>query len=80
VATPYSPRHGGPQAIPKYALPKTGIPSNAAYQLIHDELDLDGRPNLNVASFVTTYMVIIFSLLLMRRSRRLYFFTVKGLT
>jgi glutamate decarboxylase len=56
VSTPYSSRYGGKEAIPKYSLPKDGIPSNAAYQLIHDELDFDGKPNLNVASFVTTYM------------------------
>jgi glutamate decarboxylase len=57
VATPYSCRYGGAESIPKFEIPKEGIPSNAAYQLIHDELDFDGRPNLNVASFVTTYMV-----------------------
>jgi glutamate decarboxylase len=56
VSTPYSCRYGGAEAIPKYTLPKGGIPANAAYQLIHDELDFDGRPNLNVASFVTTFM------------------------
>lgn len=26
------------------------------HQIIKDELDLDGRPNLNLASFVNTYM------------------------
>jgi len=26
------------------------------YQLIHDELNLDGNPSLNLASFVTTWM------------------------
>jgi glutamate decarboxylase len=57
VATPYSSRYGGAEAIPKYSIPKQGIPSNSAYQLIHDELDFDGKPNLNVASFVTTFMV-----------------------
>lgn len=52
-------RYGGAEEIPKYVIPKEGIPSNAAYQLIHDELDFDGKPNLNVASFVTTYMVFL---------------------
>lgn len=28
----------------------------AAYQLIHDELVLDGEPTLNLASFVGTWM------------------------
>jgi glutamate decarboxylase len=57
VATPYSSRYGCTEDIPKYALPEDGISANAAYQLIHDELDFDGRPNLNMASFVHTYMV-----------------------
>ena len=26
------------------------------HQMLKDELDLDGRPNLNLASFVGTYM------------------------
>jgi glutamate decarboxylase len=30
------------------------MPARAAYQLIHDELNLDGNPALNLASFVTT--------------------------
>ena len=32
------------------------IPKDAAYQIIHDELMLDGIPRLNLASFVTTWM------------------------
>jgi len=44
------------QAVPKYELPEQGMPSQAAYQLIHDELNLDGNPALNLASFVTTWM------------------------
>jgi glutamate decarboxylase len=42
--------------IPKYSLPPKGLPNTAAYQLIHDEMDLDGAPVLNLASFVTTGM------------------------
>ncbi|OLL25120.1 Glutamate decarboxylase [Neolecta irregularis DAH-3] len=42
--------------IPKFQIPDTGIGASAAYQLIHDELDLDGHPNLNLASFVHTWM------------------------
>jgi glutamate decarboxylase len=56
LSTPYSSRYGSTEDIPKYNLPDTGINANAAYQLIHDELDFDGRPNLNLASFVHTYM------------------------
>ncbi|KAL0572634.1 glutamate decarboxylase gad1, partial [Marasmius crinis-equi] len=33
-----------------------GIDAEAAYQLIHDELALDGSPVLNLASFVHTWM------------------------
>ncbi|RZR87642.1 hypothetical protein BHM03_00015101, partial [Ensete ventricosum] len=32
------------------------IPKDAAYQIINDELMLDGNPRLNLASFVTTWM------------------------
>ena len=42
--------------VPKYRLPADGMPAEAAYQLVHDELNLDGNPLLNLASFVTTWM------------------------
>jgi glutamate decarboxylase len=42
--------------VPKRELPATGMPSNAAYRLIRDELNLDGNPLLNLASFVTPWM------------------------
>jgi glutamate decarboxylase len=42
--------------IPKYRLPAEGIAAEAAYQLVHDELNLDGNPSLNLASFVTSWM------------------------
>ncbi len=42
--------------IPKYKFPADGIGSRVAYQLIHDELNLDGNPDLNLATFVTTWM------------------------
>jgi glutamate decarboxylase len=37
-------------------MPASGAPANAVAQMLRDELDLDGRPNLNLASFVGTYM------------------------
>ena len=37
---------------PKYKMPSHGIPSKSAYQLLHDELCLDGNPTLNLASSV----------------------------
>lgn len=42
--------------VPKYTMPDGSIPAKAAYQLIHDELNLDGNPALNLATFVTTWM------------------------
>src|SRR4030081_296487 len=42
--------------VPKFELPAEGMPSDAAYRLIHDELNLDGNPALNLASFVTSWM------------------------
>ncbi|HML04180.1 MAG TPA: glutamate decarboxylase [Methanobacterium sp.] len=42
--------------VPKYVLPEDGMPARAAYQIIHDEMNLDGNPALNLASFVTTWM------------------------
>ena len=32
------------------------VQADAVHQMLKDELDLDGRPNLNLASFVGTYM------------------------
>ncbi|KAF8398846.1 hypothetical protein HHK36_014710 [Tetracentron sinense] len=42
--------------LPRYRMPERSIPKEAAYQIIHDELLLDGNPRLNLASFVTTWM------------------------
>jgi glutamate decarboxylase len=42
--------------VPKYRLPAQGMSAGAAYQLVHDELNLDGNPALNLASFVTSWM------------------------
>ncbi|XP_021713733.1 glutamate decarboxylase-like [Chenopodium quinoa] len=44
------------EPLPKYRMPKKTIPKDVAYQIIHDELMLDGNPRLNLASFVTTWM------------------------
>jgi len=44
------------KSVPKYVMPEEGMPAEAAYRLIHDELNLDGNPALNLASFVTTWM------------------------
>ena len=44
------------KGIPKYEFPEKGMSPRAAYQLVHDEVSLDGNPFLNLASFVTTWM------------------------
>jgi len=43
-------------APPKLRLPAGELPPDAAYQLVHDELMLDGNARLNLATFVTTWM------------------------
>lgn len=44
------------QPVPKFELPAEGLSARSAYQLVHDELNLDGNPVLNLASFVTSWM------------------------
>ncbi len=43
-------------AIPRDEAPHGEMPPEVAYQLIHDELMLDGNARLNLATFVTTWM------------------------
>lgn len=43
-------------SLPRFKMPVDSIPKEAAYQIISDELMLDGNPRLNLASFVTTWM------------------------
>jgi len=40
----------------RFKMGELSIPKEAAYQIINDELMLDGNPRLNLASFVTTWM------------------------
>jgi glutamate decarboxylase len=51
----YADRHMD-QEVSKYAIPESGMDARVAYQIIRDELNLDGNPALNLASFVTTWM------------------------
>ena len=41
---------------PKHRLADGPVPADVAYQLVHDELLLDGSARLNLATFVTTWM------------------------
>ncbi|KAL3568603.1 hypothetical protein D5086_031254 [Populus alba] len=43
-------------SLPRFKMPENSIPKEAAFQIINDELMLDGNPRLNLASFVTTWM------------------------
>jgi glutamate decarboxylase len=43
-------------APPLHALADDPVPADTAWQLIHDELMLDGNARLNLATFVTTWM------------------------
>ncbi|KAF1989218.1 glutamate decarboxylase [Aulographum hederae CBS 113979] len=54
--TPYSSRYNAGLELSKFKIPHDGAPADAVHQMLKDELDLDGRPNLNLASFVGTYM------------------------
>jgi glutamate decarboxylase len=47
---------GMTEAPPKHRLPNAPTPPSTAYQLVHDELMLDGNARLNLATFVTTWM------------------------
>ncbi|HYZ38800.1 MAG TPA: glutamate decarboxylase [Pseudonocardiaceae bacterium] len=42
--------------MPRDQLPELGMDAELAYQLVHDELMLDGNARLNLATFVTTWM------------------------
>lgn len=39
----------------KYKLPEEGMSSKLAYEMVHDDLTLDGSTTLNLASFVNVY-------------------------
>ncbi|MFC7533177.1 glutamate decarboxylase [Actinoplanes sp. GCM10030250] len=43
-------------SIPRHELPEGELAPDVAYQIVHDELMLDGNARLNAATFVTTWM------------------------
>jgi glutamate decarboxylase len=51
-----NPAQGSAVSTPKHALADEPVDADVAYQLIHDELLLDGSARLNLATFVTTWM------------------------
>jgi len=57
--TVLTPAYGGRavnEPVPKYEIPQGELPPETVYDLIHDELMLDGNSRLNLATFVTTWM------------------------
>jgi glutamate decarboxylase len=49
-------RPGIQAAVPRYRLPDDELDPDVAYQIVHDELMLDGNARLNLATFVSTWM------------------------
>jgi glutamate decarboxylase len=45
-----------PLRVPRHELPDQGLDSEIAYQVVHDELMLDGNARLNLATFVSTWL------------------------
>ena len=43
-------------SIPRHRLPESSMDPDVAYQIIHDELMLDGNARTNLATFVSTWM------------------------
>lgn len=46
----------GEESVPRFKLPDKGLLPETAYQIVHDELALDGNARLNLATFVGTWM------------------------
>ncbi|HEX6761445.1 MAG TPA: glutamate decarboxylase [Gaiellaceae bacterium] len=44
------------QTLPRHELPADEMAPDVAYQIVHDELMLDGNARLNLATFVSTWM------------------------
>ena len=56
TATVYGSKYAA-EDLPRHEMPEREMPAQVAYRMIKDDLTLDGTPTLNLASFVTTYMV-----------------------
>jgi glutamate decarboxylase len=49
-------QRGETSPVPKLRLPDGELPPDTAYEVVHDELLLDGNARLNLATFVSTWM------------------------
>ena len=56
LVDPIFARGGEERAAPREQIPQEGMRPDTAYQVVHDELMLDGNARLNLATFVTTWM------------------------
>jgi glutamate decarboxylase len=56
LLSPMYSRPGEAQTAPRHTLPDFELDPDTAYQLVRDELMLDGNARLNLATFVTTWM------------------------
>src|SRR5579871_4727082 len=56
VLRPMYARHWLLGPAPRHSIPSDGMPPATAYQLIHDELILDGSSRFNLATFCGTWM------------------------
>lgn len=46
----------GEKDVPRFRMSDQGMLPETAYQIVHDEIALDGNARLNLATFVTTWM------------------------
>lgn len=46
----------GESVVPRFHMPDEGMLPETAYQIVHDEIALDGNARLNLATFVSTWM------------------------
>src|SRR6476660_8328397 len=56
LLSPMYARPGEAQTAPRHTLPDLELDPDTAYQLVRDELMLDGNARLNLATFVSTWM------------------------
>ncbi len=55
-ATPLYTRHAFTSNVTRYDFPENEMLPQTAYNIVHDELMLDGNSRLNLATFVSTWM------------------------
>ncbi|KAM0282256.1 hypothetical protein ACHAQH_003120 [Verticillium albo-atrum] len=53
---PFDTQYTSQENIPKFKIPQDGAPADTVYHMVRNQLDLDGKPNLNLASFVGTFL------------------------